>query len=76
MIIPDCAVALDRKREAHPFRSKVDGFLPVRRIEQRCFDGTLKLVTTKCESAKMTLKLYSWTPSLLQGSTSLAVSSV
>jgi hypothetical protein len=49
---PDSAVALDRKREAQPFRSEVDGFLPLEQIEQRRFDETLKLVTTKCESAK------------------------
>jgi hypothetical protein len=28
---PDSAVAIDRKRKAKPFRSKVDGFLPLSR---------------------------------------------
>jgi hypothetical protein len=31
ILIPDSAVAIDRKHEAQPFRSKVDGFLPLRR---------------------------------------------
>src|SRR5262245_24373448 len=30
-IIPNSAVAIDRKGEAQPFRSKVDGFLPLSR---------------------------------------------
>ena len=28
---PDSAVAIDKKREAQPFRSEVDGFLPLTR---------------------------------------------
>jgi hypothetical protein len=27
-LIPDCAVAIDRKREAQPFRNEADGILP------------------------------------------------
>ena len=31
MMNPDSAVVIDRKRKAQPFRSKVDGFLPLSR---------------------------------------------
>ena len=31
LLNPDSAVAIDRKREAQPFRSQVDGFLPLTR---------------------------------------------
>jgi len=69
---PDSAVAFDRKHEAQPFRSKVDGFLPPSRHRPTVRDRTLKLVNNTVRKRKMTLKFYSWTPSLLQGSASLA----
>ena len=31
ILTPDSAVAIDKKREAQPFRSEVDGFLPLSR---------------------------------------------
>jgi hypothetical protein len=49
---PDSAVALSRKREVEPFRSKVDGLLPLSKRRSAVLDGTLKLVTAKCVSAK------------------------
>ena len=49
---PDSAVGIDRKREAQPFRSEVDGFCLEADIAQRCFEGRFSLIATTCESAK------------------------
>jgi hypothetical protein len=72
---PNSAVALSRKREAEPFRSKVDGFLPLSKYRSAVLDG-VKARDSEVRKREMTLKFHSRTPSLLQGSTSLAVSSV
>jgi len=36
---PDSAVEIDRKREAQPFRSEVDGFLPLTRHRSAVLRG-------------------------------------
>ena len=40
---PDSAVAIDRKREAQPLRSKVDGFVPLSRHQSTVLRGDVKL---------------------------------
>jgi hypothetical protein len=68
---PDSAVAIDKKREAQPFRSEVDGFLPLSRHRSAVLRGDVEPHTNDVRKRKMTLKLHSPTPSLLQDSTSL-----
>jgi hypothetical protein len=68
---PDSAVVLNRKREPEPLHSKVDGFLPRADIDQN-----VNARDSEVRKREMTLKFYSWTPSLLQGSTSLLGSSI
>jgi len=68
---PDSAVAIDRKREAQPFRSKVDGFLPLSRHRSAVVGGDAKPHSNDVRERKMTFKLHSRTPSLLQDSASL-----
>jgi hypothetical protein len=48
----DSAVAIDRKRDTEPFRSEVDGFLPLSRHQSPVLERMLKLMATTCESAK------------------------
>jgi hypothetical protein len=38
----DSAVAIDRKREAQPFRSEVDGFLPLSKHRSAVLGGDVK----------------------------------
>ena len=68
---PDSAVAIDKKREAQPFRSEVDGFLPLSRHLPAVLRGDVEPHSNDVRKRKMTLKLHSRTPSLLQDSTSL-----
>jgi len=68
---PDSAVAIDKKREAQPFRSEVDGFLPLSKHRSAVFGGGIKPYRNDVRWRKMTLKLHSRTPSLLQDCTSL-----
>jgi hypothetical protein len=68
---PDFAVAIDRKREAQPFRGEVDGFLPLSRHRSAVLGGDAKPHGNDVRERKMTLKLHSRTPSLLQDCTSL-----
>jgi hypothetical protein len=76
MFNPDSAVALSRKREAEPFRSKVDGFLPLCRYLSAVLGWNVKARDSEVRKREMTLKFHSRTPSLLQGSTSLPGSSL
>jgi hypothetical protein len=39
---PDSAVAIDRKREAQPFRSEVDRFLPLSKHRSAVLRGDIK----------------------------------
>src|SRR5262245_12415921 len=55
---PDSAVAIDRKCETQPLRSKVEGFLPLSRYRSAVLGENTKLIATTCESAKMTLQLH------------------
>ena len=71
VIYPDSAVAIDKKREAQPFRSEVDGFLPLSRHLPAVHRGDVEPHSNDVRKRKMTLKLHSRTPSLLQDSTSL-----
>jgi len=73
---PDSAVEIDRKREAQPFRSEVDGFLPLTRHRSAVLRGDVKPHSKDVRECKMTLKLHSRTPSLLQDCTSLPAFSV
>jgi hypothetical protein len=73
---PDSAVEIDRKREAQPFRSEVDGFLPLSRHRSAVLGGDAKPHGNDVRERKMTLKLHSRTPSLLQDCTSLPAFSV
>ena len=59
---PDSAVAIDRKREAQPFRSKVDGFLPLSRHRSAVAGGDVKLHSNDVRERKITLQLHSRTP--------------
>jgi hypothetical protein len=68
---PDSAVAIDRKREAQPFRSKVDGFVPLSRYRSAVLQGDVELDRNDLRKRKTTLKLQSRTPLLLQDCTSL-----
>jgi hypothetical protein len=73
---PDSAAVIDRKREAQPFRSEVDGFLPLGRHRSAVLRGNVKPHRNDVRERKMPLKLHRRTPSLLQDSTSLPASSV
>src|SRR5512145_3214579 len=53
---PDSAVALDMKREAQPFRSKVDGFLPLSRHRATVLPRHVKARNNEVRKRKMTLK--------------------
>jgi hypothetical protein len=68
---PDSAVANNKTREAQPFRSEVDGFLPLSRHRSALLRGDVEPHSNDVRKRKMTLKLHSRTPSLLQDSTSL-----
>ena len=70
-INPDSAVAIDKKCEAQPLRSEVDGFLPLSRHLPAVLRGDVEPHSNDMRKRKMTLKLHSRTPSLLQDSTSL-----
>jgi hypothetical protein len=69
--IPDSAVAIDRKREAQPFRSKVDGFVPLSRHRSAVLRADVELDRNDLRELKKTLKLQSRTPLLIQDRTSL-----
>jgi len=69
---PDSAVAVERNGEAQSFRSEVDGFLPLSRDRSVVFRVD-KPHRNDVRERKMTLKLHSRTPSLLQDSTSLTL---
>ena len=71
-MIPDSAIAIDRKRKAESFRSEGDGFLPLSRDRSAVLGGMFKSHRNDVRERKITLKLHSRTPSLLQDSTSLA----
>src|SRR5262245_14906981 len=73
---PDSAGAIYRKREAQPFRSKIDGFLPLSRHRSAVLREEVEPRSNDVRECKMTLELYSRTPSLLQDSTSLPAFSV
>ena len=67
----------DRQRsEAQPFRSEVDGFLPLSRHRSAVLRGEVKPHSNDVRERKMTLKFHSQTPSLLQDCTSLPAFSV
>jgi hypothetical protein len=66
---PDSAVAIDRNREAQPFRSKVDGFVPLSNLRSAVLRADID--RNDLRKAKKTLRLRSRTPSLLQNRTSL-----
>jgi hypothetical protein len=68
---PDAAVAIDRKREAQPFRSKGDGFVPLSRHRSAVLRADGELDRNDLREPKKTLQLQSRTPSLLQDRTSL-----
>ena len=65
-----------QRREAQPFRSEVDGFLPLSRHRSAVLRGEVKPHSNEVLERKMTLKFPSRTPSLLQDCTSLPVFSV
>jgi hypothetical protein len=65
-----------RRREAQPFRSEVDGFLPLSRHRSAVLRGEIKPHSNDVRERKMTLKFHSRTPSLLQDCTSLPAFSV
>src|SRR5262249_47216210 len=73
---PDYAAPIDRKRETEPLRSKVDGFLPLTRYRSTVLGEDTKPHSNDVRECKMTLKLHSRTPSLLQDSASLPAVSV
>ena len=73
---PDSAAALGRTREAQPFRSEVEGFLPLSRYCSAVLRWEVKPRHNEMRKRKMTLKFHSRTPSLLQDSTSPADLSV
>jgi hypothetical protein len=68
----DSAVAIDRKREAQSFRSKVDGFVPLSRHRSAVLREHVELDRNDLRERKTALKLQSRTPSLLQDRTSLS----
>jgi hypothetical protein len=68
----DSAVAIDRKREAQSFRSKVDGFVPLSRHRSAVLREDVELDRNDLRERKTALKLQSRTPSLLQDRTSLS----
>src|SRR5262245_58463631 len=49
---PDSAVAIDRKRETQPLRTKSMGFCLRADIDQQCLEKLPSLITTTCETAK------------------------
>src|SRR5262245_40276022 len=63
-------------REAEPFRSEVDGFLPLSRHQSPVLGENAKAHGNDVSEHKVTLQLHSRTPSLLQGSASLSANSV
>ena len=65
-----------QRREAQPFRSEVDGFLPLSRHRSAVLRGQVKPHSNDVRERKMTLKFHSRTPSLLQDCTSLPAFSV
>jgi hypothetical protein len=65
------AVAIDMKREAQPFRSEVDGFVPLSRHRSAVLRGDVELDRNGLRERKTTSQLQSRTPSLLQDRTSL-----
>src|SRR4030095_9723419 len=65
-----------QRREAQPFRSEVDGFLPLSRHRSAVLRGKVKPHSNDVRERKMTLKFHSRTPSLLQDCTSLPALSV
>jgi hypothetical protein len=73
---PGSAVALSRKREAEPFRSKVDGFLPLSRHRAAVLRRNVKARDSEVRKREMTVRFHGRTPLLLQCSTSLPGSSV
>ncbi|HUK31201.1 MAG TPA: ATP-binding cassette domain-containing protein [Candidatus Acidoferrum sp.] len=68
---PDSAVAIHGKREAQSFRSKVDGLAPLSKQRSAVLRRDVEFHRNDLTNAKMTLKLQSRTPSLLQDCTSL-----
>jgi hypothetical protein len=66
-------IQFDGKREAQPFRSKVDGFVPLSGHRSAVLRADLELDRNDLREPKKTLKLQSRTPSLLQDCTSLPV---
>ena len=74
---PDSAVGIDKTR-AQPFRSEVDGFLPLSRHRLAVLREQVKPHSNKGGSnavreRKMTLKFHSQTPSPLQDCTSFRI---
>jgi hypothetical protein len=67
----DSAVAIDRKHEGQPFRSKVDGFVPLSNLRSAVLRADVELERNDLREPKKTLQLQSPTPSLLQNRTSL-----
>jgi hypothetical protein len=54
---PDAAVARDGKRDAQPFRSKVDGLLPLSRHRATVLPRNVKARNNEVRKRKMTLQL-------------------
>src|SRR4030095_16172051 len=65
-----------QRREAQPFRSEVDGFLPLSRHRSAVLRGEVKPHSNDVRERKITLKFHSQTPSLLQDCTSRPAFSV
>ena len=66
-----------QRREAQPFHSEVDGFLPLSRHRSAVLRGETKPHSNDVREHKMTLKIHSRTPfALLQDCTSLPAFSV
>ena len=70
------AVAIDRKLEAQPLRSEVDGFLLLSRHRSTVLGEDTKPHSNDVRERKMTLQLQSRPPSLHQDSASLPIFSV
>ena len=71
MLNPVSAAAIHGKREAQFFRSKVDEVVPLSSPRSAVLRRDIEFHRNDLTNAKMTLKLQSRTPSLLQDCTSL-----
>jgi hypothetical protein len=63
---PDSAVEIHKKREAQPFRNKVDGFVALSRYRSMVLQGDGEIDRNSLRKRKIALKLQRRTPLLLQ----------